>query len=554
MHIFTFDEEARWPDLFGRAFERLGIAPVHVEPAAFDAAALPPSSVIVVSRDWDPEWRVALGAARRAGIPSVYVMDGVVEWSYVWNNQSYIRPEGTFQQPLFADYLCVLGRRPARYLASLGHGERIRIVGLPRLAPLAAAHAPVVSGGRRVLVATARTFGHNVEQKVAVRRALRDLRDWFAANPLVEPVWRIAQEVAAEIELVPQVQGSFAEALAECGACISFTSTALLEAMRAGLPVAQIDYRAVPILVETAWTIHSAEQIPAVVQELLHPPANKLAYQNFCMGEELEEGDASEKLAEVLREAAAIGRGPALEPAPKATVDGPLDYRLVHSEISAFSVGPQAVAQAELDATYRCLEQARAEIGKLRSDLKWAQSEFTKRGERVFELERDVATLSARLGELWQVQQQEGARFTEVAKWNGVLNVEKARLEAELVAAREALAPLSGTRLHDRLEGLADRIRGRGLKNVVVCGSGTVGTRIVEFLQAQQIEVSGITDRDRNHWGQRLGGVVIGSLDDMIAKGHTGFLIGSYGSVTEIRSDILRRFEGRVERPVIIPL
>ena len=357
--VALLDEPERHAELFGQALDQLRAERLDARGLSTEALVAANPDVLVLSREWTPEWRLAAAACGRAGIPVVYVMDGVLEWSYVWKNLSHIRPQGTMLQPLLADDLCLLGRHPARILASLGLGPRIHVVGLPRLDRYPRVRRVEAGAPRRVLIATARTAGHDPEQQVMARRALRDLKAFLDSLPTIVPVWRIAADLAEDIGVTPEIAGSFSAALETASALIAFPSTCVLEAMLKGVPVAQIEYRAVPLYVATAWEIRSTDMIPAVIQELLHPPAEKLAWQNACLADELEVGDASGRLAGVLAEAIRRRGGRAGRETPAISPDAALDFRQVHSELSAFAAAPMARLQYELDAAHRLLRETR---------------------------------------------------------------------------------------------------------------------------------------------------------------------------------------------------
>ena len=374
--LVVLDAPARSREIYGHAFDRLGqtaLHPANLDPDAF--LALYPAEIFL-SSEWTHEWRLISAAARRAGIPVIYVMDGVIEWSYLWNNLSFIRPWGTMLQPLLASDLCVIGRHPARILASMGLAERTHLVGLPRFDGVP--RDRIVQAGRRprILVATARTAGHDVEQQVLARRALRDLHAWFKTQPAIDVVWRIAADLAEDIGVQADINGAFADVLATSDGLISFTSTCLLEGMHKGIPVAQLDYRAVPLYVATAWEIRCADHIPSVVQELIHPPTQKLAWQDACYADELEAGDANGALANAIREILARPRAteatapaaPSTPVAPSAQPTGRLDFRQVHSELSAFAIGSNSVLQYELSASHNLLRHTRHEKGFLQRE------------------------------------------------------------------------------------------------------------------------------------------------------------------------------------------
>ena len=371
--IVVLDEEPRYKELFGRVFELLGVRPEAGGDLTPEQILASKPAAILLSREWSYSWRLIAAAARRANVPVIYVMDGVIEWSYVWNNLSFVKPEGTVLQPLLASHLCAVGHHPARILAGLGLADRIHIIGLPRLDDIPRTRTLTSGVKPRILIATAKTFAHNVEQKTLVRRALRDLKDWFAANPFVLPVWRIADAVAEEIGVQPERNSTFEEALAGVSGTISFLSTCVLESMFKGIPTALLDYRTMPLYVQTAWEIRCAEHIPGVIQELLYPPPEKLAFQEHCLQDELEAGNASARLAQVICQAIAEVRSPNLQPLPVlASAFGRLDFHQVHSQLSGFSASLQTPLQYELDALQNLYDRVRQELGTARQELQKA--------------------------------------------------------------------------------------------------------------------------------------------------------------------------------------
>lgn len=358
--IGTAEHEGR---MCGRAFEILGVTPLYLDPAQPTIPTDPPPDVVVVSREWSIDIRHSAMQARRRNIPVVYIMDGVIEWAYFWANWGFVKPEGTVLQPLIASDLCVIGQHPARILAAQGLADKIHIVGLPRLDGLKRQRVIDQDQRPRIVVATAKTFGHNTAHKVYVRAALRDLKEWFDRHSEVVPVWRVSQPLAAELAVEPSSDLELVDLLRGASGVISFTSTVLLEAMLLGVPTAQIDYRAVPQYVGGAWEIRCAEHIDGVIQQLIFPPQELLAFQDAVLHDELALGDASARLAAVLRDAASgTCESAAQLPNSSPLSTGQLDFRLVHSHLSAFSVSPTSRLQYELDATYKLWERDRQQF------------------------------------------------------------------------------------------------------------------------------------------------------------------------------------------------
>jgi len=231
-----------------------------------------------------------------------------------------------------------------------------------------------------------------------VRRALRDLKEYFESNPEIQPVWRISEDIATEVSIIPQTLGTIEEELNSVNALISFTSTCLLEGMIKGLPTAQIDYRPTPEYIQTAWNIKCAEHIENTIQELLYPPPEKIAYQNYLLNDELEMGQASERLAELI-ESIVYKKEEKLATNEKV-VFGKLDFRQVHSELSAFAVSPQSVLQYELDATYNLLDVFRKESKRKDGELANCFNSIREKNETIHKLNMDNAVKDTTIEQL----------------------------------------------------------------------------------------------------------------------------------------------------------
>ncbi|AFL72203.1 hypothetical protein [Thiocystis violascens] len=377
MNISVIGTQSHEGIICGDAFNIIGTDPVYYYPGSLEQLSSDRPDAVILSREWNPDIRLAAAELRRQNIPIIYVMDGVIEWSYIWNNQSFVLPHGTVLQPLIANYLCVIGRHPARILASLGLADRINIVGLPRLDGIDRYRCQIAGNKPKIVIATAKTYSHNLEHKLAVKRAVMDLKLFFDENQWMESVWRISHELADELGICPQTEGSMVDVLRDAAGLLSFTSTSLLEAMLLGLPTAQVDYRSVPIYVQTAWEIRCADHIESVIQELLYPPDHKLAYQAHCLEDELEFGSASQRLADVILRAV-MEKKNMNSPAPMRDPCGQLDYRLYHSQLSAFAMSPKSLLQYELDASHKALLETRIKLEETRHMLEDHQQKLRR--------------------------------------------------------------------------------------------------------------------------------------------------------------------------------
>lgn len=315
--------------------------------------------IVLMSLEWLPYQRLVVAAANKRNIPTLYVMDGVIEWNYIWHNQSFISPQGTALQPLLAKHIAVIGRRPARILASMGLGSKIHVIGLPRLDGVQCQRIIDAEKSPILLICTARTASHNINHQIHVKQALRDIHD-VVRELGIACIWRIPSELAEDMGITVSEQSNIQTDMAKVSGVITFPSTVALDAMKLGIPTAIVEYDINPLYVESAWQIRSKAHIYEVIHELLYPPCEKRAYQDFCLNEELESGDATSKLVKLIQDIVAGD----VEQAEKnsGAVYGALDYRLVHSQLTTFATSNMATLQYELDAIVKYRAELRQKI------------------------------------------------------------------------------------------------------------------------------------------------------------------------------------------------
>ena len=72
---------------------------------------------------------------REAGVPTLHVLDGIVEWRNTWENpRSATESDGMpLFQPILADKVACFGKAQARILESWGNLGKCEVVGAPRL-------------------------------------------------------------------------------------------------------------------------------------------------------------------------------------------------------------------------------------------------------------------------------------------------------------------------------------------------------------------------------------------------------------------------------------
>jgi hypothetical protein len=264
-------------------------------------------NLILCVNDYHYDVARCIEAAKQAGIPTLTMQDGILEWRCQYENPLFGAGNGAPQhQPVLADKIACLGHASVRHIASWGNAAKVEVTGMPRLdALLHRKAAPIRKPGSRILVMTAKNPGFTQAQRNLTIQSLKDVRDYLTGKPGVQILWRVSKAVAQALEVENQLTeistAELATVLDQADAVISSLSTAILEAMMSGRPVAALDYHNVPRFQSTAWTISSREQIGPVVTELLNPPANKIAFQTHCLADSLEcSGSAAERVASLI--------------------------------------------------------------------------------------------------------------------------------------------------------------------------------------------------------------------------------------------------------------
>lgn len=272
-----------------------------------------PDAVLCVN-DYFYDIARCLDAARHAGIPSLVLQDGILEWRCQYENPLFGAGGGAPQhQPVLADKIACIGQQSARQIAAWGNASKVEVTGMPRLDSLRPRPRKEQGNGRRILVMTAKNPGFTQCQRDVTLESLADVKEILSREKNVELVWRISKGIADELRIHNRLDqiGSveLVKVLEEVDAVITTPSTAMLEAMLMGLPVAALDYPNVPRFVPTAWTISASSQIGPVAAEMLRSPVAKLAFQNDCLADCLEcDGAASERVAELILRMGELGR------------------------------------------------------------------------------------------------------------------------------------------------------------------------------------------------------------------------------------------------------
>jgi hypothetical protein len=274
--------------------------------------------VLLCVNDWPPQVANAIDVARRHGIRSLSLQDGILEWRCQYQNPLFGFGGGAPQhQPVLTDKIACIGAQSARQIAAWGNEGKVEVVGMPRLDfLLGRPQTPRRRPGRKILVMTAKNPGFTPEQRETTVRSLKHLKSHLAQLDGIETIWRVARGLVPALQVenrLDNLGGSeLTDVIEGVDAVVTTPSTAILECMLLKRPVAALDYHNVPRFVPTAWTISAQEHIPSVVAELLDPPGSKIAFQEDCLADCLRcDGPAAPRVAALLFEMAGPREGDA---------------------------------------------------------------------------------------------------------------------------------------------------------------------------------------------------------------------------------------------------
>ncbi len=335
----------------------------------------------------------------RRQIATLQIMDGIVEWRNTWTRRSlpFQRP---LNQPVVAHKVACLGQADARIFESWGNVGKCEIVGQPRLDNLLKIRngrppdrifrkEPIAGRPMRLLIMTARTPGFNQAEVEITLRSLADLRDHLEPRQDIQVIWRITKGLHKQLGVkntYTEATGQeFHELLPQVDALITTPSTAMLEGMLLGLPVALLDYHNCPHYVPAAWQIVTREHIAPVLEDLRTAPLERMLYQEYCLHDALACRTPAlprlltlvEEMMRIKREHDRLGVGELVFPHrilndPELFVSWPspgFDLQALYPNHPVFGNRNLLALQAELDAALGTIDQVKEQVSTLENRL-----------------------------------------------------------------------------------------------------------------------------------------------------------------------------------------
>lgn len=216
--------------------------------------------------------------ANLLSIPTLTIQDGVLEWRHLFENPVFRGNEFgvPLHHPVIADKIACIGPLWYNFIRELGNASKVELTGMPKMDIVGSNPIKINNQKRkRILILTAAKPWFYDNQKPVILEMLSDLKEFFSSHPELEAIWRVTRQLDKDLGLRNHFKRKdtveLKSLLDQCDAVISTTSTAMIESMLCGKPVARIDYFNNPALFPTVWNITHKSQIEYQVQRLLEP-------------------------------------------------------------------------------------------------------------------------------------------------------------------------------------------------------------------------------------------------------------------------------------------
>ncbi|GMV82753.1 MAG: hypothetical protein AMXMBFR7_39370 [Planctomycetota bacterium] len=299
MRVLVLKPQKEVIHFFGQALERVRAEVVISKENQVSSIAEVQPNLVVTTAEID-ERTACVCEANRLGIPTLYVLDGILEWRHTFENE-VSWPGRAFLHPLASRWITAPGPAAARVLASWGYEDRVIPLGLPRVDESRRNFVRKPATRPRVLVVTPNVWALNAQHGEAVEVALADLIQALGSTPKLDVEFRIQPDLAEKLGVVSAWSGPLYDQFAQAHAVIGPPTTVLVEAMALGIPTACLDYQLKPSFTSFAWWIASKDHIIGVLDELLNPPRERMAFQAAALTDALyTEGDAGKRLAAIM--------------------------------------------------------------------------------------------------------------------------------------------------------------------------------------------------------------------------------------------------------------
>ncbi|WP_113928352.1 hypothetical protein [Bacillus sp. P14.5] len=230
--------------------------------------------------------------AKQQNIKTILISDGVFDFSNAFNNRMQLKYGLKLFHPIIHDIFLSVGKQEKNYF---GKGVRA-IQFLPKKVINTKVRIPLPNVNK-ILITTANTAYFNETEKELLISILKRIIQELDSKGH-QYFFRIFDEnIINALNVKPinnQVEGSFEQALANADYVITTPSSISINAMYHNRPVAHLQYRDLPIYLQSAWVISGSYPIGKTIKSMLEKEEDRLKIQNNILEQYLVQNTPSE--------------------------------------------------------------------------------------------------------------------------------------------------------------------------------------------------------------------------------------------------------------------
>jgi hypothetical protein len=266
--------------------------------------ALLPESRLVISKSYTrPESNCSVFAARRAGVPTLLLVDGPLEWANLYSNPSLSRLGGEatgLYEPIVHDAVATIGHAQQRWIAARNADRGVAFVNYAnRRIQTDRVGLPTSSTPDfDFLLTTAKTAAFGADEHRTLESMLRACCAALeaAGHQTLVRTFDARLDASLRSSVSPALirldtRGSSREALSRARCVIGTSSSVLLEAMHHEKPTAVLDFRGTPLFYRGGWQLDRRTAWAACFSSMLEAPPSRMKAQRESLRANLSDRD-----------------------------------------------------------------------------------------------------------------------------------------------------------------------------------------------------------------------------------------------------------------------
>jgi len=264
------------------------------------------ASMVITHSYLSPRANYFVLQAKARAIPTLFLVDGPLEWSNSYLNPSLRKTNRFFQgylmEPLIHDAILAVSPAQASNLAFRNPDRDITFMTYKNKR-LTSTRSALPSVKRwQFLITTAKTPYFGDTEKNNLIHLLRHLTDVLEQSGY-SYVFRIFDDALVEA-LSPKenlLEGSFEEILQQVDCVIGTPSSVLLQSMASEKPTGTLIYRDSPLFYQTGWLVGDLYKLEATLASMISREETRMKFQTYCLEQNLSQEDFFKVLDEHIK-------------------------------------------------------------------------------------------------------------------------------------------------------------------------------------------------------------------------------------------------------------